>query len=1000
MTDELRFDGRVVIITGAGNGLGRAHALLFGSRGAKVVVNDLGGSAFGDGKSSSAADRVVEEIRAKGGEAVANYDSVEDGGKIVQTALDAFGRVDVVINNAGILRDTTFHKMSEQDWDLIFKVHVKGAFAVTHAAWPHMREQKYGRVVFTTSAAGIYGNFGQTNYSAAKLAQLGMGNTLALEGRKAGIVVNTIAPIAGSRLTETVMPKEVVDALKPEVVSPLVAYLCHESCEDTGGVYEVGGGFFAKLRTQRTRGKTWRVGRDVTPEMVRDTWEDVTRFDDKAEVVSTIQQSTAPVFENIQRGPSKGGNQFIDVDSALGYQFAPIETSYDERDLALYALGVGAARNPLSAFDLQLVYEGNSDGFRALPSYAVIPALNAILTLAKEGKSAPGLRYGLDRLLHGEQYLELKRPLPQKAKLVHKSRVADIWDKGKSAVVVTAVDTYDEDGELLAYNEVSSFVRGAGGWGGDRGPAAEVNVPPERAPDASREEKTDANQALLYRLSGDWNPLHADPGFAKAFGFSQPILHGLCTFGFSVRHVLEQYAPKGDPGYFKSVKVRFAESVFPGETLITEMWKESDTRIVFRTKVKERDKVVISNAAIELFTEIPKAKAKKKAAPAVAAAKAVEVEPQDVFRAMHDYLGANPDVAKKVGTVYQFKLRDPDSTWTVDVKGGSGVTEGETQAAQCTLELSTSDFLALTRGEAKAQQLFGSGKLKLGGDMMAAMKLDFLGKLSKDDFEKHARARWGAGDAPAPAEPALSVGDVMAAIGAYVGKNRQLVKEVGKVFAFQVLDPESTWTLDLKESGAVSEGETKAPDCTFRLSEADFLAMVRGEANPQKLFSSGKLKLGGDMMAAMKLGFLSKLSKEDLAAGRAARSGGASPAGAAPTRGGSAAAQPAANVSADPVAPKVVKALATKLASVKGDASGVVVVRAKDPELAFTIDFGAGAVREGEPSTPECIVTLKDSDLVRLVQGEPLARLHQTGALRVDGDIAPAKHLALLGGLL
>lgn len=220
MTDELRFDGRVVIITGAGNGLGRAHALLFGSRGAKVVVNDLGGSAFGDGKSSSAADRVVEEIRAKGGEAVANYDSVEDGGKIVQTALDAFGRVDVVINNAGILRDTTFHKMSEQDWDLIFKVHVKGAFAVTHAAWPHMREQKYGRVVFTTSAAGIYGNFGQTNYSAAKLAQLGMGNTLALEGRKAGIVVNTIAPIAGSRLTETVMPKEVVDALKPEVVSP------------------------------------------------------------------------------------------------------------------------------------------------------------------------------------------------------------------------------------------------------------------------------------------------------------------------------------------------------------------------------------------------------------------------------------------------------------------------------------------------------------------------------------------------------------------------------------------------------------------------------------------------------------------------------------------------------------------------------------------------------------------------------------------------------------
>ncbi|MBC7975991.1 MAG: SDR family NAD(P)-dependent oxidoreductase, partial [Myxococcales bacterium] len=181
MADELRFDGKVVVITGAGAGLGRSHALLFAKRGAKVVVNDLGGTHTGAGKSSAAADKVVAEIKEAGGNAVANYDSVEDGDKIIKTAVDAFGRVDVVINNAGILRDTTFHKMTKDDWDLIYKVHLLGAFRVTHAAWPLMREQGYGRILFTTSAAGLYGNFGQANYSAAKLALVGLTQTLALE---------------------------------------------------------------------------------------------------------------------------------------------------------------------------------------------------------------------------------------------------------------------------------------------------------------------------------------------------------------------------------------------------------------------------------------------------------------------------------------------------------------------------------------------------------------------------------------------------------------------------------------------------------------------------------------------------------------------------------------------------------------------------------------------------------------------------------------------------
>ncbi len=236
MSKDLRFDGKVVIVTGAGNGLGRSHALALGARGAKVVVNDLGGSHTGDGKSATAADKVVSEIKAAGGQAVANYDSVEDGDAIIKTAVDAFGRVDVLINNAGILRDVSFQKMTEADWDLVYRVHVRGAFKTSFAAWPVMREQKYGRIIFTASAAGIYGNFGQANYSMAKLGLVGLGNTLAIEGKKNNVIVNTIAPIAGSRMTETVLPPDLLEALKVEYVTALVVKLCHESHDDGGGL--------------------------------------------------------------------------------------------------------------------------------------------------------------------------------------------------------------------------------------------------------------------------------------------------------------------------------------------------------------------------------------------------------------------------------------------------------------------------------------------------------------------------------------------------------------------------------------------------------------------------------------------------------------------------------------------------------------------------------------------------------------------------------------------
>lgn len=233
-TEQLRYDGRVAIVTGAGAGLGREYALLLASRGAKVVVNDLGGNPSGEGASSRAADVVVNEIKAKGGEAVANYNSVVEGDKVVETAIKTYGRVDIIINNAGILRDRSIAKISEQDWNLVNDVHLKGSFKVTQAAWPYMKKQNYGRIIMTASNSGIYGNFGQANYSAAKMGLVGLANTVAIEGAKNNIHCNVIVPTAASRMTEGILPDILFNELKPQLIAPVVCYLCHESCEDNG----------------------------------------------------------------------------------------------------------------------------------------------------------------------------------------------------------------------------------------------------------------------------------------------------------------------------------------------------------------------------------------------------------------------------------------------------------------------------------------------------------------------------------------------------------------------------------------------------------------------------------------------------------------------------------------------------------------------------------------------------------------------------------------------
>ena len=253
---ELRFDGRVAIITGAGGGLGRSHALELARRGAQVLVNDLGGALDGSGSSLTAADRVVDEITAAGGIAVANHDSVataEGGQGIVQAAIDAFGRVDVLVNTAGILRDKAFHKMDDSMIEAVINVHLKGALYVSQPAFCLMREQGYGRIVNTSSASGLFGNFGQANYGAAKAGLAGLTRVLAIEGASRGIQVNAIAPIAATRMTQDILGP-LADKVSPASVSPLVAYLAHEECAVNGHVYSVAGGRIARIFVAETHG--------------------------------------------------------------------------------------------------------------------------------------------------------------------------------------------------------------------------------------------------------------------------------------------------------------------------------------------------------------------------------------------------------------------------------------------------------------------------------------------------------------------------------------------------------------------------------------------------------------------------------------------------------------------------------------------------------------------------------------------------------------------------
>ena len=299
----ITFKDRVAIVTGAGGGLGRCHALDLAKRGAKVVVNDLGGNVDGsDDGSLSAAQQVVEEIKAGGGEAMANGASVTDRDQVdamVKEVMDTYGRIDILVNNAGILRDKSFTKVEEEDFRMVLEVHLMGSVNCTKAVWEIMREQNYGRIVMTSSSSGLYGNFGQTNYGSAKMGVVGLMNTLKLEGAKYNIKCNTLAPLAGTRMTEDLMPGDVLDQIKPDYVTPAVTYMVSEDAP-TVVIIAAGAGVFSRVMVHETTGIYLGTGEDMTAENIEANWDQISDMTD-AKLCYQGGDQSLKVFELIQK---------------------------------------------------------------------------------------------------------------------------------------------------------------------------------------------------------------------------------------------------------------------------------------------------------------------------------------------------------------------------------------------------------------------------------------------------------------------------------------------------------------------------------------------------------------------------------------------------------------------------------------------------------------------------------------------------------------------------
>ena len=662
---------KVVVITGAGNGLGRQYALLFAKYKSKLVINDLGSSTHGDGKSSSAADAVVAECTALGAQAIPNYNNVIDGHLIIKSAIDHFGKIDILINNAGILRDASLSKMTHEDWSLIDKVHLYGTFATCHAAWPYFQSQKYGRIINTSSAIALYGNYGSSNYGAMKSAIIGLSNTLAIEGKSKNITVNCVVPTAGTRITGTILPQDIIDAMKPDYVAPFVIALT--TTKESGKVYEVGCGYIGNVKWQRTKGYGFHT---ITPDAIASKWPvicDFTHFTNP----QSVQDSYGEIFDNFKN---------LTTPSASSYPTINYEWEYTTKDAINYNLAVGATQ-------LSLVYENHSD-------FTIIPTLmNSPIVIACGLYPIDKLvdNYSLMNLVHGEQVLKLKQPLLVDGEaLALVGTTTGIEQKGKHVVMQLHVVGSSKRGVVIE-GDIVVFIRHCTVKSGMTQMAIKSDKyeEPSGSPDTTVAYKTSLQAALLFRqASGDMNPLHVDVDFAGMGGFKQPILHGMCSMGVSGRLVQAQF------GKFDFISGRLVREVYPGETLEVDMWRNGD-KVKYRTRVGDR--VVIGKGLVHLVGQIKK-----------------ESASGQVLHKLGVYLST---LKKPLKGVVALELGNGEK-WIVDlndkiVKEGSGKSD-------VVVKMTETDFIKLAAGELDGQKAFMEGKLKASGNIMMTMTLGDL----------------------------------------------------------------------------------------------------------------------------------------------------------------------------------------------------------------------------------------------------------------------------------
>lgn len=585
--------GKVVIITGSGGGLGRSHSNWFARYGAKLVVNDIRNP-----------HSVVKELNDKYGPGTAVADThniITESTQIVENALKNFGRVDVLINNAGILRDRSFKKMTDDEWLSVLQVHLFATFAMCKAVWPVFAKQKSGYIVNVTSTSGIYGNFGQANYAAAKSAVLGFSKTIAIEGAKKGIVVNIIAPHAETSMTRTVFgKKELENHFEPSQVSPLIVLLSSSELQNKtskkgvkGQLFEVGGGWIGKTRWQRSSGFV-ALDDDANLETLADNWDKIVDFS-KPQYPATFIDASVFILRAIQIAQNSSvikSNDGTDI------------FNYTDRDSIIYNLGLGAKSN-----EPQYVYE-NDLKFQVLPTFVVIPSMQGIARTLKMYELVDN--YDYTKLLHGEQYFKIAQngSLATNGSLKTIVKPLQVSDKrGKGAVIVSGSETYDmKTNKLVCINEGSFFVRGASAPGTKNrsfAPRAKFattvfKAPSNAPPTLELDISTTTDQAAIYRLSGDYNPLHIDPKAARAAGFLKPILHGLGTLGVTIKALYETFGAIGE------VKVRFTAPVFPGDKLKVKTWQGADGIVIFQTLDTTTNTVVLDNAAIKLIGSVSK----------------------------------------------------------------------------------------------------------------------------------------------------------------------------------------------------------------------------------------------------------------------------------------------------------------------------------------------------------------------------------------------------------